>query len=675
LFIACSAPKAPADDGGEDAGLDAGDDAGNDAGTGTPDSGSDAGSMACDVHASAPSSFRDATDDWNLGPSGLRMVGNRIMAVDLDQDGYPDLIVHAIYSGGRENIPPADLPPGTDAGLLPDGSYQRLVSVLMNRPRPDGGRMFVDGTYESGVFQVRGGSTTQYRMAMLAVAGDVDNNGTLDLFSGTYVDPTQPQLDTGDRSEVLLNDGTGHFTLAPISDPHPGPTDLWPTTGATFADVDLDGKLDLFVGFWYADYGYSYLGVQAQLYAGAGDGTFKTATAQSNLLTSNGGYDAGLNHRPAYGVTSCDLDGDGTPDLMVSAYGRQWNLLYQNDGYAWFTEVGQQSGFAADQDLHYQDNQFFACYCTLHSSEADCAGVGQPLIVCPTPADADWAHGIDDQPWRLGGNNFTTVCRDMDGDGKPDLYSAGIKHWHIGESGDPAELLLNRTDAGVISFERLHASQSGMAVPHPTTDWNEGLIMAAAVDLDNDGRPDMLVAASDYPDQYGLLFHQKPDGTFEEVGETWGFHHPCASGLAVADFDRDGDLDIVVGSGTARDCSAIWSTNEVHLYENNASQNGRWLAIRLRGDGVTTNSTGIGARVTVRAGGVAQVQQLTAGYGHMAQQNDTVLFFGLGNCQSVESIEVRWPNRALTTDTYSAVPDNQFIELREGDPTIYPVAF
>ncbi len=669
-LLACSGSAKPSvDDGGLDAGPDAGPvDAGFDAG---PDSGP---IITCDVHASAPSSFVDETVAWNLGDGGLHMVGNRIIAADLDGDGYPDLIVHAIYSGERENILPSELPPGVDAGLLPDAGYQRLVTVLMNRPRPDGGRMFVDATYESGVFQVRGGSATQYRMSMLAVAGDVNNDGSLDLFSGTYVDPTQPPLDNGDRSEILLNDGTGHFTLAPISDPHPAPTDLWPTAAATFTDVDRDGKLDLFVGFWYEDYGYSYLGVQAQLYQGAGDGTFSTITAASHLTTSSAGFDAGWNHRPAYGVTACDLNGDGSPELMVSAYGRQWNLLYQNDGTGKFEEVGQASGFAADQDYYYKDNQFFACYCTVHSSEADCAGVGSPLIVCSTPADADWAHGIDDQPWRLGGNNFSTVCRDMNGDGKADLYTAGIRHWHIGESSDPSELLVNAGDGGVIAFERIHAAQSGLVVPHPTTDWNEGLLEVAAVDLDNDARPDLFVAASDYPDQFGLLFHQLADGGFEEVGQAWGIHHACVSGIAVADFDRDGDLDIVVGSGTARDCSAIWSTNEVHLYENNASQHGRWIAVRLKGDGVTTNAAAIGARVTLNAGGVAQVQEVNGGYGTFGLQNDLVLFFGLGNCETVDSIEVRWPNRALSTDTYSAIPDNQLIELRQGDSHVYPVS-
>src|SRR5207253_203737 len=151
---------------------------------------------------------------------------------------------------------------------------------------------------------------TQYRAAHLAVAGDVDNDGDLDLFSGTYVDPTKPRsTDPGDRSEILLNDGRGHFTLAPISDPHPAVAERLATTSAAFSDVDRDGFLDLFVGFWYEAYGKSDLGVQAQLYRGAGDGTFQTATDTVGLSTDDNGFDRGTNHRPAYGVTACDVDG------------------------------------------------------------------------------------------------------------------------------------------------------------------------------------------------------------------------------------------------------------------------------------------------------------------------------------------------------------------------------
>ena len=618
---------------------------------------------ACDVHASSASQLVDRTDAWNLGQDGgLAMTGNRIMAADLDGDGYPDLIIHAIYSNARSDVPLDD-----------GGRGRRYEHVLMNRPRPGGGRMFVNATVASGVFQLPGDAGGALRSAQLAVAGDIDNDGDLDLFSGTNVDPTSPATDPGDRSQILLNDGAGHFTPAPPTDPTPGAADLWPTTGASFVDANRDGQLDLFVGFWYAKYGYTQYGVQAQLYQGHGDGGFTSITIDAGLKTDPYSFVGDENSKPAYGVTTCDLDGDGAPELLVSAYGRQWNSLYENDGTGHFSEIGQASGYAGDDDLDYKDNQFFACWCESYPMSNLCGGVAPPLIQCPSPPSADWAPASDTKPWRLNGNTFTTVCRDLTGDGVPDLYSAEIRHWHIGQSSDPSELLVGDGTPGHPHFTRPGNAATGMVWPHPTEDWNEGGIMAAPADLDNDARTDLIVAATDYPDQFGLVFHQKPDGTFEEVGAPWGMHHACMSGLAVADFDRDGDLDVVVGSGTARDCSAIWHSNEVHLYENDASEHAHWLEVRLQGNGTTANRSAIGAVVTVEAGGVKQVQALGGGYGHMAMENDTVLHFGLGACAGATTVTVRWPDAAGTTQVFDAVPADALVELAQGDDQAHPV--
>lgn len=645
------------------------------------------GAGSCDVHASVAPQFTDVTDAWGLGDGGLWMVGNRILSADLDNDGYPDLIVNAIGTPERETIPSF-----WDGGFhnLPDGGFQRLVSVLMNRPNPAGGRMFVDTTQESLLFQTADTSPTQYRNSESAAVADVNNDGNLDVFTGAYHDGNNPKTDPGDHSEILLGDGQGHFTMAAPTDPTILEKDDWSTSAETFTDVDLDGHLDLFEGFWYQEYGHTYQGSQAQLYLGDGTGAFHSVVVDAGLKTNDTGSESslvdGTNSRPAYGVTACDLNGDGAPELLVSAYGRQWNLLYQNDGTGHFTEVGQDSGFAGDNNRDYSDNQFFECYCTLHASQPDCVGVARPAVQCPTPADSSWDPVNGPLAWQLNGNGFTTVCRDMDGDGRADLYNANITHWWAGQSADPAQLLTNTSsDGGLITFDRIPNPQSGLVIPHlDPNGWNEGLVMAAAADLDGDGRPDLIAAGTDYPYQFGWIFHQLPDAGFSEVGEQWGLHFPCMSGLTVADFDRDGDLDVIVGAGTARDCSLVepggagWKTNQVHIFQNNSSsspsRSPSWLEVRLRGDGVATNTYAIGARVTVTANGVAQVQEMGGGYGTFGMGNDIgVLFFGLGSCGAVDSIEVRWPNKSRSTDLFSDVPSNHLIELHEGDPNVYAV--
>ncbi len=604
------------------------------------------------VTGGAKLAFTKKTGAWNLDKDHLDVHGNHLQALDLDDDGYPDLLVQ----GGPGRIDPKN---PKSAGR-----------VLMNRPKPGGGRHFVDETEASGFGAVRPTAPPadgKLRSAQLVVASDVDGDGDLDLFTNAYyADPLKKETDLGDRNEIMLNDGKGKFTLAPLSDVQKVPSDVLPNaTSATFADVDHDGVPDLFVGFWYRSYGGGYQGLQARLFKGVGDGTFKDGTAGSGLETQNGGFDAGLNHRPAYGVTSCDLDGDGFPELMVSAYGRQWNLLYKNNGGTSFQEIGQASGFAGDTNVDHSDNEFYRCYCANEGKGKCPAELPAPRTSCSTGL---WSPAADPKPWRNNGNTFTTTCGDLNGDGKADLYSAEIKHWHIGDSSDHSELLVNDGPSGdtPIHFKRPGRPATGLDWKHVGSDWNEGGIMVAHADLDLDGLDDLIVGASDYPGNNALVYLQKHDapGTFSEVSAAIGLNHPCAVGLAVADFDRDGDLDVVVGSSTARDCAKLYPNgNEVHFYENSlndgAQKNG-FVQVMLKGKGKGgANGTGIGARVRVVVddNGTPRVitKELTGGYGHFGMQHDTALTFGLGAACSPKAVEIRWPDQPGTVTRFTGV--------------------
>lgn len=640
LVAACVTPS-PRADGGPPETRSPEVDAGLDAGTQQP-----AFEVHCEGTPAAGTTFVDATAAWDLAS----LTGNRLSVADLDGDGYPDLVVHAVTSNAAQ------------PKQLPDGGT-RWVRQLMNRPSADGThRVFVDAT-DNGLFETLHGNPERYRSAQLAVFADVDNDGDLDAYSGTTVDPNHPETDPGDRSLLMLNDGTGHFSPAAPT-VTPGPTERFPTSSATFTDVDLDGQIDLFVGHWYQAYGFSYLGVQAQLFHNFGGGFFADATLERGLGTDVFGYETFTNHRPAYGVTSCDLDGDGAPELLLSAYGRQGNLLYRNDGSGHFTDESASSTFSGDALLDPSDNENFKCWCTANQGTPSCANVAQPRIQCPTPATAGWSPGVDDLPWRNNGNTFTTWCGDVDGDGKNDLFNAEIHHWWAGSSSDSSQLLKNDSTSSV-HFTRPGSEATGIVFPHPTVDWNEGGLMAAGGDLDDDGRLDLVVALSDYPDQLGRLYAQQGDGSFRDVTQAWQLQHPCMSGLAVADFDRDGDLDVLAGASTARDCAQAWQRNEVRLYENQA-EGRHWLELELHGDGNTTNRAAIGARVTIEAGGQVQTREVQGGYGHYGMQNDLVVHVGLGACDGAK-VTVRWPNATHDVTVLDAVQGDRFLELVQGE--------
>jgi len=721
----------------------------------------DGGAGTCDAHAQVQSpAFTETTADWGI--AGLSF-GN-VYSVDLDGDGYPDLV--GVGGGQRETIPTVNA-----AGAmqnLPDGGFLQLVVVLMNRPRADGGRMFVDETAQSGLFQVRGGSTTQYREAEIMAFADVNNDGTIDAFSAVaFAAPNYPPLPSTlpmDQNEILLNDGHGHFTLAPPSGPsqviQPG------LNQSIFTDVDNDGNLDLFLTYWTPteDGDEALVGSQAQLLKGAGDGTFTLATPAGMMtddkdVSLSSGFTATLNNinkgtdpRPSFGAAACDLNGDGYPELLISSYGGQSNMLYVNDGTGNFTrQIDGDGGFDGDSDFDYHDNWYYECYCVDPTTKNTpyCADAGTPSICCQgtcknspsttctwDPKDCGgacpfgdtcvgiaaniessggWHPGLSDLPAVLNGNNFGATCRDVNGDGIPDIWEGTIRHEWAGQSTDESALLINTTpqssQGGPISWARLDAGAIGIVLPHwdfpdHPQGWNEGIEQNDVADMDNDGYPDIIAPASDYAYQYLHIYKQLPGFQFQDMAFAWGLQVPCMSLDVVADFDRRGSLALLENEAGYNQCGICgpgqtqssetcggwpatlsasnfnggapafnggWANNALHVFSSNVGESSNWLAIRLRA-GSGTNAMGLGARVTVTANGVSQMQDMLGAKVIASRSDDPgVLFFGLGACGAVDTITVRWPNKSLNSDTWKSVPSNKLIELHAGDPTIYGV--
>ncbi|MGC9044277.1 MAG: CRTAC1 family protein [Myxococcota bacterium] len=586
--------------------------------------------------------FEDKSEQMNLRD---RVLGIRLASIDLNNDYYPDLIVHRTNSNTRDDF--SKNPP----------YYQKRI--LLNQIKS--GKGFVDFTFESKFGQIRGDEQNLARATNFAIAADVDNDGDLDLFSGTYTDLSSNAnpKDPKDRSEILLNDGFGHFTLAPPSNIF---RDGATVTSATFTDFDRDGNIDIFVGAFYKIWGFleSY---SDRLYKGDGMGNFIDVTEEMGLLTpDDSGYEEGLSSAPTYGVTSCDINNDGYPELMTSVYGRQWNKFWLFDGSK-YIEIGREINYAGDSNMDYSDNEFYKCYCKQHPDDpVYCPPtIGQPKIQCGDY----WAFGIDDQPFRLNGNTFTTICADVDNDGLLDVIHTEIRHWHIGQSSDPTQLLKNiiADNRYGFSFERIDNKVDGLERKWGITDWNEGDISGAVFDFNNDGLPDIFIASSDYPGDRAFLFMQKPDHTFTEVAIKTGIAHKQSQEVTVSDFDRDGDLDVIVGSSTMRNTD--WKDNYVYYYENNASTYTNAIEIRLIGKKGKSNLAAIGAKARVKAGDLIQYKEIQGGYGHFGLQNDLILHFGLKDKCIVDEIQIIWPDRDMTIEKFTNIYANYLIEIEQ----------
>jgi hypothetical protein len=582
----------------------------------------------------------------SAGLRDLSVNGIRLSTADLTGDGYPELVVRNHAPGVRDDF-------STGGG--------RKTFLLRN----EGAIRFSDMTEASGFTSTRDGG--QGRTTMVVVFGDVDNDGDLDAFSG--LNSADPSKDNGDRSEILLNDGNGSFVLAEGGGIRHASANM-PTSGASFVDFDRDGFLDLWVA-------YDVAGQAVQpdrLYKGDGTGAFEDWSVQMGIdtveWTTLAVLNQGKGHRRSWGASACDVNNDGVPDLMTSSYGRYFNGLWLSNGLGGYTDAALPSGLGADDRMDWTTNLNAQCYCSLVPSAPGCSGVVAPpsFFPCTNTGSLRWNHAQDREAFRLGGNTFTTACGDLDNDGDFDLVNFEIVHWDVGDSSDPTEILLND---GKGSFTRPGGAITGLSRTFDEVAWDAGDMTGAIFDFDNDGRADIYVGSSDYPGTRGLLFQQKQDGSFREVPTEEGIDHARSHGLAVADFDMDGDLDVAVGHSRGR-CSGDPSclpSMEVHIFENLVGQNSNFLQIQLIG-GPGTNTYAIGARVSVTAGGITQTQEVSGGYGHYGIHNDTVLHFGLGASCDVERIEVRWPNAKLPVDVYEGVAANYRVTLTQGESSV-----
>ena len=500
-------------------------------------------------------SFTDVTAAAKIGfvqKSGAspdkRMVetfGSGVAWIDYDNDGFPDLF----FVNGA---------PGSSNALYHN-----------NR---DG--TFTDVTAKAGV----AGSAAGDRVFKTGVAvGDYDNDGYLDLFV-TALGP-----DT-----LYHNNHDGTFTDVTARAGVAGAPTAW-STSAGFFDYDHDGRLDLFVAH-YVDYrldenpycgqkkdGYRmycdpkiFDGTADRLFHNNGDGTFTDVSQRAGIANPAG---KGL------GVTFCDVDRDGWPDIYV-ANDTVRNFLYRNKHDGTFEDITYAAGVGFDSN-------------------------GKPRA----------GMGVD--------------CADLDGNGRPDLFVTNF-------SEELNALFFNRGDG---TFDD-QSSLPGLKSAYLALGFGTKLF-----DMDNDGDLDIYVTNGHVIDnvalyqpnlrykQRDLVYENLGNGTFRDISATSGpalQAERVGRGLAVADFDNDGKLDVVIST---LDGPPV-------LLKNHSGDGAHWLTIQAKGH--KSNAFGLGATVTIETSEGTQVREINNAASYLSA-SDTRLHVGLGRATVVRRLSIQWP--------------------------------
>jgi len=469
---------------------------------------------------------------------------------------------------------------------LPGYVSQEIPTNCLYENNGDG--TFTDITEKAGV------GDTGYGHG--CAVGDYNNDGKLDLYVTNY-----------GVNRLYRNNGDGTFTEVAES---AGVTEPRWSTSCAFADYDRDGNLDLYVvNYIVFDIdenpwcGFKEKGIRAYcepdnfiaqsdtLYRNNGDGTFTDVTKTAGIYNITG---KGL------GVVWGDYNNDSTPDLYVANDSTE-NLFYHNNGDGTFEEVGFMVGVALSED-----------------------GVAE--------------------------NGMGTAFGDWNNDGWLDLTVTNYAQ-------QTNTLYHNDADG---FFTDTTATTKTAQITYPYLGW-----ATAFIDYDNDGYQDLFVANGHLHDnlaelgqegtygQRNLLFRNNANNTFTEVSETLGAGmklEDVSRGATFADYDLDGDIDIVVTN----------SNTAPRLLRNDGGNGKNWLQLRL----TATNSSpdAIGVRVKITTGKLIQTHEVRSGDGYLSQQ-DLTLHFGIGDYEQVDSIEVQWQNG--TKQLIGSVSANQVLFLEE----------
>ena len=505
-------------------------------------------------------------------------------------------------------------------------------------------------------------------------AGDFNQDGWIDL----YV--TSSKL--GSRNRLFRNNGNGTFTdvaaAAGLAQANQGGACI----DAVWGDYDNDGWPDLYLVRWGTNL----------LYHNNGNGTFTDVTAR-----------AGVGHQ---GNGSCalwfDYNDDGWLDLYTCDYFRPVDLfrlpdtrimhedfetardggpkiLFRNNGDGTFTDVTKEAGVA---DTGWTLDVAHGDYNNDGYQDLFLANDFGPDRVFRNNGDGTFTDVSDTTIGWDTCKGMNAELGDFNNDGWLDLYVCNIYTKEYVKEGNRLHRNMGDGTFKDISFE------AGV--------FDCGWAWAGRFwDYDNDGFLDIMVAngyiSANPKDEYFTklastvtkpnfdptdamnwpvmgdstfsgyepkrVFHNEGNETFKEVAADLGLADTRdGRGLAIFDFDRDGDLDVYLS------CQG----QESVFWRNDLGPRKQWLEVDLQG--THCNRSAIGARLTLTCGGQKLLREVNGGNGDHSQ-NPLRQHFGLGQAKLIERLEIRWPNGFV--ETYRNLQPNQFLKFVENAPASF----
>jgi len=425
---------------------------------------------------------------------------------------------------------------------------------------------------------------------------DIDNDGITDALSGVLNQKTELsqksiRLFKGRYEKDILrfSEDKSFLNIKPM-----------PSSSVGLIDFNLDGRLDFYLGNWFATYNSHTLPVKDYLFINDGENFIDKSEYLVGENQKNVDQTMFVNATPTFGVQICDIDKNGFPDILTTSTNGYGNKMWMNkynyrEKFRYFQDYGVVSDYAGDKEGSLTS--------------------------------------------RGGGRSFGVACADYNNDGIMDIFLGESSHNYDSLMVDKSSILTGSTFKFPPKFIRTEYVLDAYDL-----DWSESDKRGIWFDYNNDGLLDLLVENSGYPPHSRLLlFKQLEDNSFLNVSKEMGIDIVNPLSSVLLDINKDGYLDLLTSQSSLRDARI---KSKLYLFENRGGlQQSKVLRVYL--SGVKSNTQGVNATVELKVKVGSKIETRTQvvsySYGGLMPQNEEGMHFALTEKDKLLGINIIWP--------------------------------